>query len=475
MNNAIPRNPDRIVSNRVQPVRSSREGIGIIIFLLAHIPLSLVMRESATVATVQAYLTIVGALGCALFGRRVEIVAYACAYIVGAEVLWRMTGASIPWESGKYLLSAVLVVGMFKFGRLKGGLIPLLYLVLLLPSALLTAEDLKLETARKVLSFNLSGPVALAMSAWFFSQMRIAPSQLRKIFLMVIAPVLGVASIAIFGILTATEIRFTDESNSMLSGGFGPNQVSSILGLGALFAFLIAVDSGSSRSLRVLMFVMMILFAAQSAMTFSRSGLYLAAGSALVASFFLARDARLRFQMIVVSVLLVVVATYVILPRLDTFTQGTISKRFESTSSSGRTEVILTDLEIWAEHPILGIGPGQAKFHRGATVGGFNAHTELSRLVAEHGIFGLAALFLMIAMAYRSYKKAKTARSRAVVASLLAFSFVYMLVNAMRLAAPSFLFGLGTAFLVPEQIINAKVAIKRGFGRNPKPQNYALN
>jgi hypothetical protein len=47
-------------------------------------------------------------------------------------------------------------------------------------------------------------------------------------------PAVSIAALALFGILTNPDITFNTESNFATSGGFGPNQVSSMLGLGAL-------------------------------------------------------------------------------------------------------------------------------------------------------------------------------------------------------------------------------------------------
>jgi hypothetical protein len=71
------------------------------------------------------------------------------------------------------------------------------------------------------------------------------------------------------------------------------------------------------------------------------------------------------------------------------------------------------------------------------------AHTEFSRLLSEHGTFGLVALLVFIGAAVANLRRAVDARSRAVIAGLSAWSALFMMSAAMRILAPSFAFGIG--------------------------------
>src|SRR5205085_12507641 len=86
------------------------------------------------------------------------------------------------------------------------------------------------------LSFNLSVPLALMVSVWFFSHLKVTPQQLHRILLALICPIIGIAVIALKGIVTAKDLVFINDSNFATSGGYGPNQVSAILGLGPIAA-----------------------------------------------------------------------------------------------------------------------------------------------------------------------------------------------------------------------------------------------
>ena len=64
--------------------------------------------------------------------------------------------------------------------------------------------------------------------------------------------------------------------------------------------------------------------------------------------------------------------------------------------TTGREDIARADLEVWFDNPVLGVGPGVAKEYRAATFGrAAAAHTEFTRLLAEHGILGLVALIIL--------------------------------------------------------------------------------
>ena len=84
------------------------------------------------------------------------------------------------------------------------------------------------------------------------------------------------------------------------------------------------------------------------------------------------------------------------------------------------------------------------------------AHTEYTRLLAEHGMFGLGALVLMAMIAARNLRRAPTRLDKALAAGMLAYSLLFMAVDGMRLAATSFAFGIsGVRLLLPRRRVIA--------------------
>lgn len=444
---------------------------GIPLFFAAHTSLALLMVRFSVIGSLHAVATLTVGLWCAAWGRRpMERVAYIGAYITGSEVLWRMSEAALFWEIGKYATVAIFLVAILRSRNWKSPALPLLYFILLVPSVALTVMKEDPADARTMISGNMSGPLALMISAWFFSRVKLSTAQLRRLFLVLISPIIGVATIAAFSTITTSEITFHNESNFVTSGGFGPNQVSAALGLGALLALLYVLTDKGSWMLRALMLGVMVWLATQSALTFSRGGLYTAAGGALLAILYLSRDARSRVRVILIAVLLFVVANYVILPGLDAFTGGALSARFQNLNTTGREQIVQADLQIWNENPIFGVGVGESKMEHALYYRVIAAHTEYTRLLAEHGLFGLASgllLFVMAAQRFGRLRQMRSPRTKAMIAPMVPWALLYMVDKAMRLVAPSFMFGLSFVTILPVNSINPRPRISEELSHNP--------
>src|SRR5260370_185376 len=153
------------------------------LFFALNMFLALLMEKSGAIATVHAVLTLAVGLWYAMRGGSLERVAWVGAYIIGTEIIWRMAGARLPWEFGKYATTAVFTLSMLRNGRLKGPLLPTIYLILLIPSAYLTVMELDNDIARSTISFYLSGPLTLTATASFFSQFKLTTQPPPTLFL----------------------------------------------------------------------------------------------------------------------------------------------------------------------------------------------------------------------------------------------------------------------------------------------------
>jgi O-Antigen ligase len=410
-----------------------------LLFIAVHAPLALWMRAESLIVFAQGTMTFALGIWWALNPRRPERVAYVGAYVVGSEVLWRMLTDALPWESGKYGLVALFGATLLNRDGLKGMVVPALCFGLLVPSAFLTIRDFDPMLARGMLSFNLSGPLALAICAQFFSRLELSPARTLRLFLALVAPVVGIGALVLSNIVTAEHIQFTFESNFATSGGFGPNQVSLALGLGALASLWCVLERGIGWLMRVVLFGIMVWLLTQSALTFSRGGLLGALISGSVALIFLLKNPETRKKLIVVVPLLVALGYYVIWPSLVQFTGGNLEARYEDTGLTHRDELGKEDLDLWAESPLLGVGPGQSPFHH---LNGVAAHTEFTRLLAEHGLFGAFFIVLLLGRGIRNVIRGESAREKGLVASAFSWSMLFMVNSAMRTVAPSFMYGL---------------------------------
>lgn len=314
----------------------------------AHIPLGILLYNFSILNFLHpAFIFLLGIYYAVRKQEKLERVAYVAAYLVGSEVLWRMAKSSIPWEFGKYGLAMIMIIAIIRRGYWKIPLSALLYLILLIPACFITLIINDLGEARDKLSFNFSGPFALFISCWFFSHLKVNIPQLKKILFMIIIPLISVACVTLFYTLTVEDIQFSNNSNFATSGGFGPNQVSSMLGLGFFVCICAYVLFNNNLKDIIYLSILTFLFAAQSLLTFSRGGMYNALGALLFVILFQMTNPLQNLKRLLPILGLVIILIALIFPYLNDFTGGTLQERFENTDPTSRTEIVDEDYKIF--------------------------------------------------------------------------------------------------------------------------------
>jgi len=413
----------------------------ILLLFGSHALLAVLIDQFPILSTIHAYLTLLVGLFILITEKHPQKMFVWMAYITGMELLWRGTGANVFWEWGKYLTIAFGFLAIMKYrGEYEGqkGLIP--YFLLLLPSVLLLPSF-----DREAISFALAGPLALVVASMFFSKFRIDTEQFKRILLAILSPVISFSILILLGIIQADVIEFSQGSNFLTSANTGPNQVSSLLSLGTLSAVLILFLDKQHKFLRVVIFLIAIGLSAQMALTFSRGGLWTLILAFLAAVYFFLRDKHVRLSVIFITLLAVLVISYLVVPALDRFTSGELSKRMSDTDPTGRVEIVRADLEVFLENPVFGIGPGQSNVYHARYFRVASAHTEFSRMLAEHGLFGLISLLIFLVILIRKLLTKEPVIHKAVIWSFIVWGCLFMAHSATRLVAPSFLIGLAFA------------------------------
>jgi hypothetical protein len=418
----------------------------VVLFCLAgHALLAIGMHILPVLATAHAWISFAVACCVALTSREQARVVYAVGYLAASEVLWRMTSAGVFWEFGKYGVSAVLLLSLFRHRPKAWNWLAIAYFLLLIPSTLLTCTQVTdVFRLRAIISDSLSGPFSLFICALCLYQARLTVRQAGNLVLTMLGPLTGVAAICSYATARlGADYDFGSESNFDVTGGFGPNQVSSALGLAILFAFFWIQFHRGSRVNRFIGVALVLCFFAMAALTFSRTGVWMGLGTILVASAFIVRDRRRLLSAVASLVLLATVGYFVVFPMLDSLTSGKLSARFQEKGFTGREDIAKGDLELGLRHPVMGVGLGMVKQARARELGiGGAAHTEFTRLIAEHGLLGLLALGALLVMGLQALNGNRTTLGRAWAASLLAYSTLFMLASGMRLVAPALAFGL---------------------------------
>jgi hypothetical protein len=440
------------------PVRRETP-VGTIIF--AHVLLGLVSFFIPAIPIIYGLIFFIYALLRIVQTRnKTNLAAFASAYIVGYEILVRMSGVSVAYEFGKYAAIILLITGMLtEHTERKLPTSALLYFALLIPS-IFVIKITSYHTFRTDISFNLSGPLSLSVSWFYFYQRKINKEGFRKLVLYSILPVIAIVVFILLKIPSNKDFSLTTGSAKDMSGGFGPNQVSMLLGYG-FFIITLAVLLGQTITQNKTMdAVIGIIFLSFAILTYSRGGAIVGILSVIGAGiiFFRSGKSSKKMARLFYGAVFFGVALYATWQFVNSFTGNSIERRYSETVNikeghqseggidfSGRDALVLYDLQAFSQHPILGNGPeGSEHFRKYYYGSGLTAHTEFSRLLGDHGIFGLFAIIILFSNIYLTFKRAR-GNSKITLTGFACIGILNMLHGAMRLAMIGY--SVGVAFM----------------------------
>ena len=376
----------------------------------------------------------------------------AAAYFTGAEVLFRSTGAVPLYEFVKYAVIGFLLIGLLYRGLRRNNSIYLVYILLLFPAVIIGAYTIEDPAAiRKSITFNLSGPVALGIAALYCSGRKMSAWQTDRVLVMLCLPI-AMMCVYLMIFTPSLEDSVTGTSaNFAASGGFGPNQVSTIMGLGAFLFFVRFSQNQQLNLIKILDGIFLLLCAFRGLATFSRGGMLVAA---IMISLFLGThwffSVRSRAQLSSARPLVfLAVGVVVVWAYTSVATGGLLDNRYlnknaagvvKSDITTGRAQLLDTEIAAFMSEPFWGVGAGVIKQYRQENFG-VNAasHNEVSRLLSEHGSFGIAILLLLLFIPLSRRLQGETNPY------FYAFFFFYFATinhSSMRLAAPAVVYGL---------------------------------
>ena len=108
--------------------------------------------------------------------------------------------------------------------------------------------------------------------------------------------------------------------------------------------------------------------------------------------------------------------------------------------TTGRGVIFMNEIDGFINNPFFGIGSSGAKDERIEIDGqGVTSHSEVSRTLSEHGMFGIVMLLILIIKPFdfRSENKRNV-----YFYAFLVFWFATINHSSMRIAAPAFIYGL---------------------------------
>lgn len=376
---------------------------------------------------------------------------YVAAYIVGAEVFLRMTQGNIFEQYAKYGVMGILIIGMFFRGFSKNAIMYWIFGLLLLPGVIYGFFTLNFETdIRKAITFNIIGPITLTVSAIYCYQRIVTFQQIKNIIDMLAYPLM---STLVYMYLYTPDIKAVvtnTQSNFETSGGFGPNQVSTILGLGIFLFFIKVILNSKTIGIRNINIFFFLFITFRGIVTFSRGGVITGFVMIIIVVILLLVFTRSQVKSKVVSLVVFgLIALSGVWAYSSIQTSGLIDKRYANKDAkgkvkesklTGREKLIESEFNMFLDNPFFGIGVGKNKEYREQTTGIEAAsHNEITRMLAEHGMFGLFGLIILLVTPMVLYLNNKQ--------NIFVFSFVVfwlLTINhaAMRLAAPAFIYAL---------------------------------
>ena len=413
-----------------------------VVMVIASSAYGVVLSKSSLLSTGHMLLTFVVFGAVTLVARSPDLLLAVTVYCGLCDVLWRETSARGPYEAAKYLLVIGFTVLAVRFVR-RAQLSPFAFalVALLVPGAMVGVWRLGPLVAREYLVAYLAGLVAIAAALWGCGNLRLSTTEVRGLYTIALSPIVAVTAVATSSTLGAGQIEFSDDVSFVASGGFGPNQVSSVVCFGALLCLLVVLQPKVGASTRILAMVTAVWLVGQGILTFSRGGLFglvLAIGSIVLAAM---TSAGHRSRALSFAVVVVVLATF-ILSWAASFTGGSSEKRFSSVDSTNRVAIAGDDVRLFFQHPILGVGVGLSKTER-ATWSGVAPHTEYTRLLAEHGLFGVGVILVLAAASIRLVRRA-AGWGRMATTALIVMSLSQMVHSATRIGSIAVAFALAS-------------------------------
>lgn len=433
-------------------MENKNSSLSYMLLVLIHVIIGLVVF-------IAPFLSKILALLIPLFGLSIVIrnqnknneVIFVAAYLVGIEVFIRMTGGNFNNEYVKYLVILFMIIGMFYSNFSMKSFLYFVFLVLLVPGVLVatSVENLDFDLKKAVI-FNLSGSLCLAITAIYMFKKRLLFSELQNVLMTIGLPIISTVVYLFLYNPSVRDVVTGTQSNFETSGGFGPNQVSTILGLGMFVFFSQLVLFSKSKKEIILNTVLLIFVSYRAIATFSRGGVITGVVMIillLLVLFSLSNERgrkKIALVFLLAGILGIGIWSYTSLQ-----TYGLIEKRYANKDARGRDKkdrlggreaVIDTDLKFFADNPILGIGVGMGKENRKESMGqAVAAHNEISRLLSEHGLLGIFSFLILLLVPFSLYLNNKQHTY------FFSFFFFWLLtINhaALRIAAPTFVYAL---------------------------------
>jgi hypothetical protein len=385
-------------------------------------------------------------------------------YLQGFEQIAKVsrTFPFVPSEYAKYISIIFTLIALFVNKKQSNGL-GIALLVLIMPAIF---YDRSGERGWAEVVNHFLSPLAVALGVMLWGGYRPTDQSISRL--------MRVIWFGLLTVLVAVYIRTPDydsldfdlEANRSTAGGGSTNQVSTALGFGMFLTFFALYKRQKFSGYRLLDIGIMGLFALQTLLTFSRGGMFgsIIAMATLVGASMLTKQksadqgANKKKNLAILYLAAGVVILYLVFNIVDNITGGKLTQRYQGETAgtaggyaekdlnritSGRSGIIEEDLEVWQEYPLLGSGIGASPYLRMKYQTGdlfyITPHIEISRLLAEHGLLGLAYFIILMYLGWRIWVRRNKIPSSDVIFALYILAFISSFHSAMRTFVTPFL------------------------------------
>ncbi len=373
-------------------------------------------------------------------------------YLTGLEILYRSSGVTfLPFELSKYVQVCFILANLIITRKWFKSNIGVFIIVLWLPSLIVFPPD-----EYKYVVFNSGGIFALALLISFTAYQKITFSDFTKILKAFIFAAVSFGTYITIKTPELSELEFGLGASSTAAGGFGSNQVATILGAAICFG-VIMVDQKVYIFNRVMTLGLLLYFGLRALLTFSRGGIIGLVISVII-SFLVYKKLQ---QSNLVKLIIFFSAAVVIFLAVNVFTGGQLLLRYqgetEATVSgdrekdanvllSGRQTLGQVDLAIWLDNFLLGVGPGHTQFirYKYGVYDDAPPHTEATRLLSENGIFGLAINLILIFWPVYVLSKTPDKNIKFLKCMLFILAYTTTFHSAMRTGISPLFYGLAS-------------------------------
>lgn len=428
---------------------------------------------------------------------QISIICYL-SYALGFEVLSRGVGAPpfIPHEVGKYITFAGFFLGILTGGPIKRTSIYGVAMLLLSIPAILIMP--KFEA--KPFVFNYLGPLALFLGVIFCSKQILTYTNFKEVMRIMVYSIFTLACYTIFRASTFEKVEYTLAANYDAAGGSITNQVATLFGTAICIIMIMYLTRQTLFKYKWMDISLLILFTIRGLLTFSRGGM-VSAVLALIVIVLMPKakeawqDSEIKFKKISASNVLIIIGLLLgsfffvnsmtdnmLTYRYQGRTQRSLETGFTNTITvneitTGRVDIMITDLKMFMAYPALGVGVGQSRILRPqyGDLGSAAAHLELSRLLAEHGFLGLILVIMIYIYPFIKLVEEPNNYKRIIMVVFLVMALSASLHNAMRTMISPLLFAFCFLYIVPDSYdwrthLKTKKRYMLGSESPPKPE-----